>query len=294
LQAAERLTALLGPTIGHGLGGFDTPARYLPSLSIQRARQSALPDPATLRTDLDAALDPSPFQPGLFEPFIADVDNARSRKSITRADLDGTALSLKLDSLLLHQADGWVATISLHDVTAPDAVARAIAAEPDAVLVGLKAASNRLLQVYLREGVTLAGLGAVAIALLLAVSLRSPVRLALVAAPLVAAVVVTLAALRLGGQALSIFNLFGVLLVVAIGSNYCLFFDRHRADPVAMPRVLASLLLADLCTVMGFGVLALSPMPVLHDLGLPVAIGTGLSLVFAAIMMSAPKPYDRP
>ncbi len=288
LQAAERITALLGPLVRHGLGGFDTPARYLPSVRTQQARQSALPDLATLRTDLDAVLDASPFQPGLFEPFIADVDRARSRQPIGRADLDGTALSLKLDSLLLHQADSWVAMISLRDVTAPDAVARAIAAEPHAVLVGLKAESDRLLRVYLREGVTLAGLGAAAIGLLLAVSLRSPARLAMVISPLVAAVVVTLAALRLGGQALSIFNLFGVLLVVAIGSNYCLFFDRHRDDPAAMPRVLASLLLANLCTVMGFGVLALSPMPVLHDLGLPVAIGTGLSLLFAAIMMPAP------
>jgi predicted exporter len=101
--------------------------------------------------------------------------------------------------------------------------------------------------------------------------------------------------LRLGGHALSVFNLFGVLLVVAIGSNYCLFFDRYRHDPAGLPRVLASLLLANGCTVAGFGVLALSRTPVLHDLGLPVAIGTFLSLVFATIMMwprSVPEPCD--
>jgi predicted exporter len=74
--------------------------------------------------------------------------------------------------------------------------------------------------------------------------------------------------------------------VVAIGSNYCLFFDRQRGDPGGMPRVLASLLLANGCTVAGFGVLALSRTPVLHDLGMPVAIGTFLSLVFATIIMS--------
>jgi predicted exporter len=51
-----------------------------------------------------------------------------------------------------------------------------------------------------------------------------------------------------------------------------------------MPRVLASLLLANACTVAGFGVLALSGTPVLHDLGLPVAIGTFLSLLFATII----------
>jgi predicted exporter len=56
-----------------------------------------------------------------------------------------------------------------------------------------------------------------------------------------------------------------------------------------MPQVLASLLLANGCTVAGFGVLSLSRTPVLHDLGVPVAIGTLLSLIFATIIMS-PAP----
>ena len=103
------------------------------------------------------------------------------------------------------------ATLSLRGVTAPAAVAQAIASEPDAVLVNLKAESDRLLQVYLQEGVSLASLGAGAIGVLLLISLRSWRRLAMVAAPLAAAVVVTFAVLRLGGHALSIFNLFGVL-----------------------------------------------------------------------------------
>ncbi|MDB5402920.1 MAG: hypothetical protein JWQ55_4938, partial [Rhodopila sp.] len=50
-----------------------------------------------------------------------------------------------------------------------------------------------------------------------------------------------------------------------------------------------SLLLANACTVMGFGVLALSRTPVLHDLGMPVAIGTFLSLIFATLIMSPPQ-----
>lgn len=295
LQAVERVTARLAHLIGQGaLTGFDTPTRYLPSLAMQRARQAALPDAASLQVALDAALDGLPFQPGLFAPFIADVGKARSLPPISRADLDGTSLSLKLDALLLHQADGWAATISLRGVKSPAAIEPAIGGEPDAVLVGLKAESDRLLQVYLREGISLASLGAGAIGLLLLVSFRSLRRLAMATAPLAAAVVVTLAVLRLGGHALSIFNLFGMLLVVAIGSNYCLFFDRHRADPSGMPRVLASLLLANGCTVMGFGVLALSQTPVLHDLGMPVAIGTFLSLMFATIIMSPPPAIHRP
>ena len=287
LEAAERVTSALAPLIGQGvLAGFDSPARYLPSLAAQRARQAALPDAAEEQVALDAALEGLPFQPGLFAPFVAALDKARSGPLIRRSDLDGTTLSLRLDALLMHRGDGWVALLSLRGVAAPDVIARAIAAEPDAVLVDLRAESDRLLRVYLREGVSLACLGAAAIGLLLAVSLRSLRRLAAVAAPLAASVVVTLAVLRLGGHALSIFNLFGVLLVVAIGSNYCLFLDRQRGDPAGTPRVLASLLLANVCTVAGFGVLALSGTPVLHDLGLPVAVGTFLSLLFATIIMS--------
>jgi predicted exporter len=286
LEAAERLNAALVPLIRQGaIAGLDTPTRYLPSLAAQRARQAALPAPAVLQVELDAALEGLPFQPGLFAPFVAAIGGARSGPPVSRADLDGTSLSLRLDSLLVPREDGWVAMISLRGVTAPEVVGQAIASEPSAVLVNLKVESDRLLGVYLQEGISLAGLGAAAIVLLLAANLRSLPRLIAVTASLAAAVVVTLAVLHLGGQ-LSIFNLFGVLLVVAIGSNYCLFFDRQRDDPGGMPRVLASLLLANLCTVAGFGVLALSHTPVLHDLGMPVAIGTFLSLIFATIIMS--------
>jgi predicted exporter len=296
LKAAERVAGSLLPVVRQGgLGGFDAPTRYLPSLTTQRARQAALPDPGSLHAAFDAALSGLPFQPGLFAPFFTAVEKARLGAPVQRADLHGTSLSLKLDSLLLEQPQGWVVILSLRGVRAPQIVRAAIAAEPGALLVNLKAESNNLLRAYLREGASLAALGAAAIAVLLLGSLRSLRRLASVIAPLGAAVVVTLAVLRLGGHALSVFNLFGVLLVVAIGSNYCLFFDRYRHDPAGLPRVLASLLLANGCTVAGFGVLALSRTPVLHDLGLPVAIGTFLSLVFATIMMwprSVPEPCD--
>jgi predicted exporter len=288
LQAAERLTAMLVPLVGQGaLAGLDAPTRYLPSSAMQRARQAVLPEPTVLQAELDAALDGLPFQPGLFAPFVAAVAKARSGPPIGRSDLDGTSLSLKLDSLLSHQGDGtWVAMLSLRGVTEPAAIMQAIGGEPGVLMVNLKAESDRLLADFLGEGVSLAGLGATAIAVLLAASLRSLPRLMAVTAPLAASVVVTLSILRLGGHPLSIFNLFGVLLVVAIGSNYCLFLDRQRDDPVGMPRVLASLLLANACTVAGFGVLALSRTPVLHDLGTPVAIGTFISLLFATIVMS--------
>jgi predicted exporter len=49
-------------------------------------------------------------------------------------------------------------------------------------------------------------------------------------------------------------------------------------------RMVASLVLADLCTVIGFGILAFSTIPVLHGIGLTVAVGACLSLLFGAVL----------
>ena len=47
---------------------------------------------------------------------------------------------------------------------------------------------------------------------------------------------------------------------------------------------LGSLLVANLCTVLGFGALSFSRLPVLYDIGHTVAIGTALSLVAAVVL----------
>jgi predicted exporter len=75
-----------------------------------------------------------------------------------------------------------------------------------------------------------------------------------------------------------------LLLVVAVGSNYCLFFERQKPDGPGRERMIASLLLANLCTVIGFGILSFSRFPVLHGIGSTVAIGAVLCLMFGAIL----------
>ena len=101
-------------------------------------------------------------------------------------------------------------------------------------------------------------------------------------APLVAATLIVLGALALSGTALGILHLVGLLLSVAIGSNYALFFDHlQRADAVDED-TLASLLLANLTTVISFGLLASSQIPVLRAVGAVVAPGALLCLVFSA------------
>ena len=61
-------------------------------------------------------------------------------------------------------------------------------------------------------------------------ALRSPAARCSGAAPLVLAVLTVAAALALPGGQLTILHLIGMLLIVAVGSNYALFFDR-RSGP---------------------------------------------------------------
>jgi predicted exporter len=287
LANSEKLAALLDTLRGQNLlAGYDAPSQYLPSTATQQARLNALPPPDELRQRMAQALQDTPFLPDTFDPFIADVASAKTQPPLDRATIEKTPVGAKLDALLIERGGVWTALLSLHGVTdfAPIASRIAEAGPAGTITVDLKTESNRLLETYRREAVLLALIGSLVIVALLAIALRSPRRVAIVVAPLVAAVLVTTAILTAGGHTLSIFNLVGLLLTVAVGSNYCIFVERQDWSDENAPRMLASLVLANACTIIGFGTLSFARLPVLHDIGLTVALGTALSLVSAAIL----------
>jgi predicted exporter len=296
LASSEAAAARLQNLVAAGaIAGFDYPGRWLPDEATQKTRQASLPDPASLAANLAQAAAGTAFRPDSFAPFLVDVAAASRQPLLQRSDLDGTSLALRLDSLLLQGSQGWTALLPLHGVAQPDALAATIAGfrQPGLLLLDLKTESDRLLDAYLHEALTLSVVGCLVIVVLLSVSLRAPRQIAAVCLPLGAAVICTAAALLAGNGVLSIFNLFGLLLVVAVGSNYCLFFERQEMGDPARERMVASLLLANLCTVIGFGILSFSRFPVLHGIGSTVAIGAVLCLVFGAIV-NEPGPSLHP
>ncbi|MGQ0524055.1 MAG: MMPL family transporter [Betaproteobacteria bacterium] len=289
LEASEKMAVVLAALQKRGaLQGYDSPAAYLPSLTAQRARQAALPVPDELRENLRQALHGLPFRPGLFEAFLADVATARHQSLLDRASLQPTSLALKLDSLLVKRSAGWSAMLPLRGVTDAQAIGREIAqfSGTSVGLLDMKSDSEQLFRTYRQNVVTHSLAGVAAIAVLLLASLQSVRRVLGVMTPLAAAVVVTAAILVLGADKLSMFHLIGLLLVVAVGSNYALFFDQQAASNHDWERTLVSLLFANLCAVIGFGVLSFSKVPVLHAIGSSVGIGAILSLVFSAILIT--------
>jgi predicted exporter len=298
LVAAQALGARLTPLIDSGtLGGFESPARFLPSDATQRSRRASLPSATELQARLDEALAGLPVKAARLQPFVADVEQARTAPLLDRTALAGTSLARAVDALLVRSGERWTALLPLSAKDAGDLPADAVAqvrtallgAPAHAELLDLKGEADRLYSGYLLEAVQMALVGFGAIVLLLLVALRSVARVARVVTPLALSVLTVAGGLVASGHSLTILHIVGMLLIVAVGSNYALFFDRVGSDPQrgSVPLTLASLAVANLATVIAFGVLASSSVPVLADLGSTVAPGTLLALLYAALLAPA-------
>ncbi len=287
-RAARALQVLADDKV---IGGFESPAYYLPSLATQEARRSSLPDATNLRVRLKQAVEGLPVRAERLQPFLEDVEATRHAPLVTARDLAGSSLNAGFDALILHQQDRWNALLPLRGA-APDQdidTVRVIAAlheggVADARVLDLKQESDALYADYLSQAIRFSLGGFLALTILLLVALRSPRRVVRVLLPLAMSVLTVAAGLVLCGVQLTILHLVGMLLIVAVGSNYALFFDRqaHAAEG-GNDAILASLVIANASTVIGFGLLSFSQVPVLVALGTTVAPGTFLALLFAAL-----------
>ncbi|HEY1313692.1 MAG TPA: MMPL family transporter [Steroidobacteraceae bacterium] len=296
LGLAERAARVLDPLVtAHAIGGFDSPANYLPSVATQEARRDSLPGAEQLADNLRQACADLAVRSDRLQPFLHDVDAARRAPLLTPQNLRGTSLRTGFEALVLEQKDRWHALLPLHSVDSRAIDTGRVVAALRAAQLGaaqvldLKQESDALYADYLHEAIRLSLAGIAAIVVLLLLALRSPPRVARVLAPLLLAVLTVAAGLVIYRVQLTILHLVGMLLIVAVGSNYALFFDRqstlHEAGSEAL--TLASLVIANASTVIGFGLLSFSQVPVLVSLGTTVAPGAFLALLFAALLSRA-------
>lgn len=288
LAAAEALTPQLQALREAGaIAGHDSPVDLLPSAGVQRARQQALPAPDELRSRLQQALADSNFIAGAFEPFIADVAAARSRAPLTLADFAGTGLGQRLASQISMREGGASVLVTLRGVSDATALRAAVQAVPGAMLVDLRDDVQALIGSYRQRAMVAAAGGLLLIVALLAWRVgdrRSVMRITLA---LGAAVAVTAAILVLTQGALTLFHLVALLLVVGVGTNYALFFGTLARDADESGATRVSVLLCAISTITAFALLATSATPVLHMIGLTVAIGALASFI-ASIVLAAP------
>jgi len=292
LAASETVGAALQRLMAqHVLAGFESPSTYWPSNATQVKRRAAIPERAALEQRLQEAMRGMPFRPDLFAPFLDQASAARTQRLIRHQDLANTSFGEIADTLLARRDASWQAILPLRGVRDPNRLAQEIGAVPvpGIVFLNIKQASDTLYRTYRQQSLLLSFFGVLAIFAFLGVSLKQARRVIRVVLPLAAAVLFTSTLLVVTGQKLSIFHLIGLLLTVAVGSNYSLFFEGQSSGDESYTWVIASLVLANLCTIAGFGVLSFSGIPVLHGIGMTVAIGAILSLIFSAIFSRRPN-----
>lgn len=276
LQRSEAVMPKLDRVRDAGaLEGYDLVSRYLPSQLVQQQRQQALPERAALEGQFGEAVKGLPFAPGLFAPFLAEVEVARRQPFVDRESFRGTPLGLKIEALMLEHHGRWLAIAPLRGMVDRQGLKATVAGWGEAVTyVDLKEESNRLMMDYRNRTMQLLGWGTMAIAGALAIGLKSLSQLWRVLVPILAGLIVVVGMLNLSGESLSLFHVATLLLVVGLGLDYALFFNRVEDQGEERRRTVFGLLVCSATTVLVFGVLACSSIPVLHAIGLTAACGS--------------------
>lgn len=304
LDLSERITPAMHRLVtDRALDGFELPSRYLPGIATQKARQAKLPDAAELDSALHVAMQGLPFRPGVFAPFVADVEAARKLPPLTPARFEATPLGARLESMLVDECgrggaqggppaeegdDCWVGLGTLSGVNDPAAFA-ALANQTGGTvhLLDLKASTESLIIAYRHRILVALGVAALLLCAAVTLALRSPRRALHVLGPMALATLLVLVVLRAAGIPLSLFHLVSLTLAAGLGLHYALFFERRTGDEREDLRTLHATLVCVASALLVFGVLALSSVPVLRAIGLTVALGVAFHFSLSVLMAPA-------
>jgi len=294
LEKSEALKVTLDQLVDHGhMAGYEMAADYLPSIRTQVLRQQALPDQTTLQSHLKEAQRDLPFKPGLFDPFLQSMTDAKSLIPLESQTIQDTAFGTKIRSLLYPLQDQWVGTILIRDVQNRNALQQAIhrVTLPSVHYLDLKTASNRMVTTYRQEVTTYLMIGIGCLILILGIGLRSFIKVATVLLPIAGSIMLDLGILHALGERLSLFHLAALLLVFGIGLDYTLFYQRSHKTPAERQQTISAIFVCSLTTIAVFGLLACSQTPVLRGIGLTVSLGSLICFLFAAICSPSQRQY---
>ncbi|MBL6077895.1 MMPL family transporter [Belnapia sp. T18] len=290
LAASERLGEAMVPLLGTALEGIDLPSRYLPAEATQHSRQAALPTPEAAEAVLREAITGLPFRPTAFAPFLAALGESRALPPLDAAGLAAGAptLAARLSPLLSHRGESMVGVALAQDVrdTAALAAVAQRLGDPRILFIDVKAETEGLLDAYGQATLLWALAGGVLVLGLLALGLRSPGRALRVAGPIGGALLVTLAALTLLGEALTLFHLASLLLLAGLAIDYSLFLAGDATDDT-----MGAILNCAVSTLLTFGLLAFCGTPVLHGIGLTVSLGVASAFLLACAMAPRSLPH---
>lgn len=293
LALSERMQPKVDALLArHAVDAIELPSRYLPSAATQRARQQKLPDRAALERALAQATEGLPFRSGLFAPFVADVETARTLPPLTPQAFAANPLGQRLAAMLVERDGRWLGLGTVSGVHDPAALAALAQDDGNAVRVlDLKAAAESLVVAYRTRILQALLAAAVLLVLTIGLALRSLRRAWHVLAPMTLATFLVLAVERVAGVEVSLFHLVALILAGGLGLHYALFFERDTGDAAEQRRTLHATLVCVLSALLVFGMLAWATIPVLRAIGLTVSLGVAFHFCLS-ILMAPHAPAD--
>jgi predicted exporter len=281
LEDCERVEPLLAAAREDGLiTGWQSICLLLPSPEVQENRRRAIPEPGSLRERIRLAVADTPFRAEAFEPFVDIASMSRQLEPLQHARMRETPLRSWLDAHLLKLDSEWVALVSLVEPD-PDLLKARVAEWPVSVdFLDLQNASLELMRDYRVSATLVIAVSALLILLLLWLVRGEFRQMLWIGLTVAAALGTTMAVTSLIHGALTVMHLIAMLLVLGLGLDYALFLSRSEsADEQA--GTLKGVTACAASTILAFGILAGSSIPVLKYIGLTVATGSATSYLLA-------------
>jgi predicted exporter len=291
LGQEEQLRPALDALIRDGvLSGVEVAAKLLSSAATQLARRALLPAPEDLAGRVATAQAGLPFRPSAFQPFVDAVAASRTMPPLLLSDIASPLLRARVAPMLFERNGHWYGLIAPTDLRDPVRFA-AVLRQGGATYLDIAGETNAIVADYTSKAWRWLGAGGLMAFAVVAAGLRSPRRVAAVAAAIVAALLLTVAILTAVRIPLSLIHVVSLQLVVGVGLDYALFFARRQLDQEERARTLRTLVVCNAMTLLTFCMLALCRTPLLQQIGITVVIGSFFALVLA-FLFAGPRPGD--
>lgn len=258
-----------------------------------------------IRARFEAGLTAEGLRAAPFEQGLDLLGEALgNQKPITVADLEAQSSTRRLlERYVRFDGEQWKSVVYLYPPEnkwkrepPPAAEALAEALGPRAELTGVNVVSRSLRRQVWFDAVLAAGLGTLAVVLLLWLDYRRVGDTMLSLVPLTFGIVWMLGTMAMLGMKVNFMNIFVTTMVIGIGVDYGVHMLHRRreladSDPETMINGLAetgrSIAMAAVTTSVGFGSLSLSHYPGLRSIGYVAILGAAATAIVAITLLPA-------
>lgn len=225
------------------------------------------------------------FSPSAFSPFSEFIST--SPETFSNESLHELGIQEFVDVLAMRDNDEFLVLTLL-----PDTMENAALLSDDAEReLGARFVSGSRFRELLGDAMRIdvlcfTGSALAGVALLNAILFRNPRKTLLALLPIGMGVTTVLATMYYFGQALNLFHIVSLPLIIGLGADYGIFMV-CRPEQSAQHQTARAVLFSGLTTLCGFGVLVLARHPALHSIGITVLTGVGAAMITALWVVPA-------